>query len=145
MHHSAATNHVMNRSLYTFDPSTMIHACQSGVASDLAITELFSALFWGGQLIVIDRKILLDFKQLEKVYRKYKVNIIIFMTPLFHVIAEQRPSVFETVKQMTVLGDSLNLKLAAKVDGAKIFNYSCDGAKREASISYVEVRRLVSL
>ncbi|TVZ39270.1 non-ribosomal peptide synthase protein (TIGR01720 family)/amino acid adenylation domain-containing protein [Alteromonadaceae bacterium 2753L.S.0a.02] len=75
---------------------------------DVTTYEIWSALLNGLPLVVVDKDTLLDPEQLAIQLRTHKVTFLWLVAPLYNQLIQEKPELFEGVKNLMIGGDALS-------------------------------------
>ncbi|MBB3112259.1 amino acid adenylation domain-containing protein [Paenibacillus phyllosphaerae] len=93
-----------------------IRVLQTGAPTfDASTFEVWGALLNGGTLVIPGKRGLTDFDYIEDMVRTYGITTMWLTAPLFHIAAEQNPSMFEGIRELVVGGDVVNQAAVNKV------------------------------
>lgn len=96
------------------------------LAFDASTFELWSPLTHGARVCLIQREEVLSAVLLEERMVDYRITMIFMTVSLFNLYAEQRPTVFKTLKKLMVGGEAVSAKHLSLVrrlyPGLKLYN-----------------------
>ncbi|MGD2085546.1 MAG: amino acid adenylation domain-containing protein [Candidatus Aminicenantes bacterium] len=75
---------------------------------DATTLEIWGALLNGGQLVLVDKDVILDAGQLNETLKKHHVNVLWLTAPLFNQLADQNREMFSGLDWLLVGGDVLS-------------------------------------
>ena len=90
-------------------------AFASNIVFDAATLEIWGALLHGGCLVLVPRETLLEVDALSTLLRRQRVDMLWLTAPLFHRLAEERPSLFDGVRTLLTGGAVVNPAAVARV------------------------------
>jgi amino acid adenylation domain-containing protein len=91
----------------------VLHA--SSLSFDASTFEIWGALLNGACLVVANSKILLSPTDLRHFFRTHAITVALITTAVFHHLAHQQPDVFDSVRDVLVGGEALNLECVRRV------------------------------
>ena len=103
--HRAVSRLVICTNYVDLTSSDRIAMC-SNVAFDAATFEIWGALLHGGQLISIERDVLLSPSRLASTLRNHEISSIFLTTALFNQIAREVPRAFATLRNVLFGGEA---------------------------------------
>ncbi|MBC1910994.1 AMP-binding protein, partial [Listeria innocua] len=86
-----------------------IHLLQTGsLAFDATTYEIWGTLLNGGTLFILKEEELLNVDQLKKIVNDFEINTLWLTVTLFNQLVQEKPSVFDSVRQLTIGGERPN-------------------------------------
>jgi amino acid adenylation domain-containing protein/thioester reductase-like protein len=108
---------VKNTNFITFLENDRI--LQTGtLVFDAATFEIWGSLLNGLTLVLVDKNMILDAKQLAITITKYKITTLWLTAPLFNQLSQENPEMFQGVRTLLVGGDVLSTKHIYRVKEA---------------------------
>ena len=104
-----------------------VRMLQTGAPTfDASTFDVWGTLLNGGTLILIENKKITDFKYLQRIVHENEITTMWLTSPLFSIVAEKKPELFNGVKEIIVGGDIVNPDHVDKVldvcDDIVVFN-----------------------
>ncbi len=112
--HRAVNRLVFNTNYIEFNSTDRI-AHVSNVSFDAATFELWGALLHGARLIVLNKDLILSPKEFAAELRTRKISTMFLTTSLFNLLAREKPSAFQTLKNVLVGGEACDPTAARRV------------------------------
>ncbi len=106
IHHRGILRLVLNTDYITVRPGDVMSHLSSP-AFDVATFDVWGALLNGATLVIIDRDTALSPAKLEVKIDECHIDVLFMPTPLFNVVATQRPGCFRRIRDLLVGGDVL--------------------------------------
>lgn len=75
---------------------------------DASTFEVWGTLLNGGSLIISNNNQVTDFDYIGRTIKKYKITTMWLTSPLFSIVAEKSPKIFDGVSELIVGGDVVN-------------------------------------
>ncbi|AEI43026.1 non-ribosomal peptide synthetase [Paenibacillus mucilaginosus] len=92
---------------------------QTGAAGfDAGTFEIFGALLNGAALVPVGRETLLKAERLKDFVARQRISVMWLTAPLFHLLAAERPGLFEGVRHLIAGGDVLSPQAVRRVQAA---------------------------
>ncbi|GAA0372815.1 non-ribosomal peptide synthase/polyketide synthase [Bacillus horti] len=85
------------------------------IAFDACTFEIWGALLNGLTLYVVDEDVILNVNKLESAIAGYGITTMWLTTPLFNQIAQQRPDLFKSIKQLLIGGEVASVRHIQRV------------------------------